>query len=33
MGAYGAALLAKQQYEANLDMEYHSSILKSGRYW
>lgn len=29
MGAYGAALLAKQQYEANLDMEYHSSILKS----
>ena len=29
MGAYGAALLAKQQFEANLDMEYHSSILKS----
>ncbi|MBR2743855.1 MAG: 2-hydroxyacyl-CoA dehydratase [Clostridia bacterium] len=29
MGAYGAALLAKQQYESNLDMEYHSSILKS----
>ncbi len=28
MGAYGAALLAKQQFEANLDMEYHSSILK-----
>ena len=29
MGAYGVALLAKQQYEANLDMEYHSSILKN----
>ena len=29
MGAYGAALLAKQQYESNLDMEYHSTILKS----
>ena len=29
MGAYGAALLAKQQYEANMDMEYHSTILKS----
>ena len=28
MGAYGAALLAKQQFEANLDMEYHSTILK-----
>ena len=28
MGAYGVALLAKQQYEANLDMEYHSTILK-----
>ena len=28
MGAYGAALLAKQQYESNLDMEYHSTILK-----
>ena len=28
MGAYGVALLAKQQYEANMDMEYHSSILK-----
>ena len=27
MGAYGAALLAKQQFEANLDMEYHSTIL------
>ena len=28
MGAYGVALLAKQQYEANFDMEYHSTILK-----
>ena len=28
MGAFGAALLAKQQFEANLDMEYHSAILK-----
>ena len=28
MGAYGVALLAKQQYESNLDMEYHSKILK-----
>ena len=28
MGAYGVALLAKQQYESNMDMEYHSSILK-----
>ena len=27
MGAFGAALLAKQQFEANLDMEYHSTIL------
>ena len=27
MGAYGVALLAKQQYEANMDMEYHSKIL------
>ena len=27
MGAYGIALLAKQQYEANLDMEYYSTIL------
>ena len=26
MGAYGMALLAKEQYEANMDMEYHSSI-------
>ncbi|MBR2588555.1 MAG: 2-hydroxyacyl-CoA dehydratase [Bacilli bacterium] len=29
MGAYGVALLAKQQYEANMDMEYHSKILKT----
>ena len=29
MGAYGVALLAEEQYEANLDMEYHSSILKT----
>ncbi len=28
MGAYGIALLAKQQYESNMDMEYHSKILK-----
>lgn len=27
MGAYGAALLSKEQYEANLDMEYHSTLL------
>ena len=26
MGAYGVALLAKEQYEANLDMEYFSNI-------
>ncbi len=29
MGAYGMALLAKEQYEANLDMEHTSTILKS----
>ncbi len=29
MGAYGVALLAEEQYEANFDMEYHSSILKT----
>lgn len=29
MGAYGAALLAKQQFETNLDMEYHSTMLDS----
>ena len=28
MGAYGMALLAKQQYETNMDMEYHSTICK-----
>ena len=27
MGAYGVALLSKEQYEANLDMEYKSTIL------
>ena len=29
MGAYGVALLAKEQYETNLDMEYTSTILKT----
>ncbi len=29
MGAYGVALLAKEQYEANLDMEYQSTILRT----
>ena len=29
MGAYGMALLSKQQYESNLDMEYKSTILKT----
>ncbi len=29
MGAYGVALLAEEQYESNLDMEYHSTILKT----
>lgn len=28
MGAYGVALLAKEQFMANLDMEYYSTILK-----
>ncbi len=28
MGAYGMALLSKEQYESNFDMEYHSTILK-----
>ena len=28
MGAYGMAIIAKEQYEANLDMEYYSCILK-----
>ena len=29
MGAYGMALLSKEQYETNLDMEYYSKILKA----
>ncbi len=29
MGAYGMALLSKEQYESNLDMEYKSTILGS----
>ena len=29
MGAYGMALLSKEQYESNMDMEYRSTILKS----
>ena len=29
MGAYGVALLAKEQYQANLDMEYRSKILRT----
>ena len=29
MGAYGMALLSKEQYESNLDMNYTSSILKT----
>lgn len=28
MGAFGVALLAKEQYEANFDMEYYSTICK-----
>ena len=28
MGAYGIALIAKEQYETNLDMEYYSTITK-----
>lgn len=28
MGAYGMALLAREQYEANLDMDYTSTLLK-----
>ena len=28
MGAYGMALLSKEQYEANFDMEYYSTMLK-----
>ena len=29
MGAYGVALLAKEQYIANMDMEYFSTVLKA----
>ncbi len=29
MGAYGIALLSKEQYETNLDMEYQSTLLKT----
>ena len=29
MGAYGMALLCKEQYEANMDMEYYSTITKN----
>ena len=29
MGAYGVALLAKEQYIANMDMEYYSTVLKA----
>ena len=29
MGAYGMALLSKEQYESNLDMEYKSTLLNS----
>ena len=29
MGAYGLALLSKEQYESNLDMEYKSKLLNS----
>lgn len=28
MGAYGMALLSKEQYESNLDMEYETTLLK-----
>ena len=28
MGAYGMALLSKEQYESNMDMEYYSTITK-----
>ncbi len=28
MGAYGMALIAKEQFETNMDMEYHSTITK-----
>ena len=29
MGAYGIALICKQQYETNMDMEYYSTIAKN----
>ena len=29
MGAYGVAILARQQYESNFDMEYYSTITKN----
>lgn len=29
MGAFGVALIAKNQYETNMDMEYYSTILKT----
>ena len=29
MGAFGVALIAKEQYETNMDMEYYSTILKA----
>ncbi|MBR3152034.1 MAG: 2-hydroxyacyl-CoA dehydratase [Clostridia bacterium] len=29
MGAYGVALLSKEQYESNLDMTYHTTMLKN----
>lgn len=29
MGAYGVALLAKEQFIANMDMEYYSTVLKA----
>ena len=29
MGAFGVALIAKEQYETNMDMEYFSTILKA----
>ena len=29
MGAYGVALLAKEQFQSNMDMEYYSTILRT----
>ena len=29
MGAYGVAILAREQYNSNMDMEYYSTVLKS----